>query len=109
MLGRDVCASFVVLFWSKMRLLVEGPSDQITEAQTCAEQMRDWAIKLGKGEKIALSYDAFRAACFEVAKNEIQSDAAELRKLIELYGLKCDRSDVNDRVEALTKKLAGIE
>jgi len=109
LLGRDPCAAFTVLFWSKMRLLIEGPSDQISEAQTCAEQLRDWAIKLGKEEKLTLSYDAFRAACFEVAKKEIENHAGELQKLLQLYGIKCDRPEVKERVDTLVKKLAGVE
>lgn len=107
LLGRDVCASFVTLFWCKMRLLIEGPSDQITEAQTHAEELRDWAMKLGKTEKLALAYDAFRAACIEVGRREIESEAKELLNLVELYGIKCDRPEVKERFLTISKKLAG--
>ncbi len=109
LMGRDATAAFVTLFWCKMRLLIEGPSDQIAEAQACAEQLRDWAVGLSKEEKLTLSYDAFRAACFEVAKKEIENTAGELQKLLQLYGIKCDRPEVKEQVDTLVKKLAGIE
>jgi len=107
LLGRDVAAAYVVLFWAKMRLLIEGTSDQITEAQACAELMRDWAMKLGKEEKCKLAYDAFRAACVEVAKREIETDANELHNLIALYGIKCDLPDVRTKALEIAKRLAG--
>jgi len=106
LLGRDVAAPFCVLLWCKMRLLIEGPSDQVIEAAKHSEDLRDWAITLKKDEKIKLAYDAFRAACAEVAHKEIETDAKELLKLIEAketWGL------FQSRAVVLAKKLAGVE
>lgn len=109
LLGRDPASSFTVLFWSKLRLLMFGPSDQISEAGDCADQMRDYAIMLGKDEKIRLAYDAFRAACVEVARGETAGEAQELFQLIALYGIKCEHSEVKDRAKELAAKLAGVD
>jgi hypothetical protein len=79
LLGRDPTAPFVVLFWAKMRNVMFGDAEiaQCTEAQACAEQMRDWAMKLGKRDKLAIAFEAFKKACFEVAKAELEASQAE--------------------------------
>jgi hypothetical protein len=108
LLGRDASASFVVLFWCKMRLLMSGVEDSIGEAQQVAESMRDWAVTLGKEDKLKLGYDAFRTACAEVAKHEIEAEAKEIFSLVQLYGLKCDIPQVQERFKSLCAKLAGV-
>ena len=104
LLGRDPAAPFTVLFWAKMRLLMFGTSDQVTEANQCAEQLRDWASKLGKNDKLALAWDAFRSACVEVGRRENETIAKELLDLIS----KPVGPQEQARVVALAQKLAGV-
>jgi hypothetical protein len=83
LLGRDPAASFVVFLWARMRLGMFGTSEQNIDAQKCAEELRDWAVKLGKTDKLKLAYDAFRMACFEVARAELEAaQAAEAAKTV---------------------------
>ena len=77
LLGRDPCAPFVVIFWCKMRALLGKDPAQIEEAGACAEAMRDWAMKLGKNDQIVAAIEAFRMACFEVAKAELEAKQVE--------------------------------
>lgn len=109
LLGRDPAASFAVALWVRVRTMMFGGSEQVAEAAGCSEQMRDWALRLGKGEALKSAYDAFRAACVEVARGEIQAEASELFKLVSLYGIKCDRPEVKTRVLDIAKKLSGVE
>jgi len=78
-LGRDPTAPYVILFWCKLRQLMYGDAEspQITEATQCADAMRDWAIQLGKSDKLQIAYEAFKKACFEVTKAELEARQAE--------------------------------
>lgn len=73
LLGRDPAASFTILFWCKLRELMGKDAAQIDEAQACVAAMRDWAIKLEKGAELHDAFQAFRKACFEVAKAELEA------------------------------------
>lgn len=73
LLGRDPTAPFVVLFWMQLRNLMFGVSDQILEAGQCVEEMRNWAVKLGKEELLKTAHEAFKRACFEVTKAELEA------------------------------------
>ena len=77
LLGRDPTASFVVLFWCKLRAVMNASdAEHLTEAAFCASEMRDWALKLEKGAKLQEAFQAFRKACFEVAKAEMEAQQA---------------------------------
>jgi len=77
LLGRDAAAPFVVLMWCKMRELMFGEQDRATidDAEKCSVELRDWATKLGKQDKQAIAFQAFRRACFEVAKAELEAQS----------------------------------
>lgn len=77
LLGRDPTAPFVVIFWAKMRTLAGlSTPEHVAEAMATSEELRDWAMKLGKSDKLAAAFDAFRKACFEVAKAELEATQA---------------------------------
>jgi len=61
LLGRDPTAPFVVLFWIQMRTAMgqRGDDPQIREANECATALKEWARKLGKGEKVEKALEAF--------------------------------------------------
>ena len=78
LLGRDPTAPFVVLFWCKLRTLLDPEGKdaaQIAEAHACTTALRDWAVKLGKTDQLGKAYEAFRMACLEVAKAEFEAMA----------------------------------
>ena len=79
LLGRDPAAPYVVIFWCKMRQLMFGESDNptIVEAMACSEELRNWAMKLGKSDKLTTAFEAFKRACFEVAKTELEARQVE--------------------------------
>jgi len=74
LLGRDPTAPFVVTLWIAMRAAMNASDkEQLDDAQACAVSMREWAVKLGRTDNLAKAYDAFRKACFEVAKAEFEA------------------------------------
>ena len=78
LLGRDPAAPYVILFWCKMRELMYGAADEATimGAADHIEEFRNWATKLGKSDKLVMALAAFKRACFEVAKAELEASQA---------------------------------
>ena len=52
LLGRDASASIMVRFWAAIQKSLGEDKSKVDEALQCAQQLEDWALGLGKQDKL---------------------------------------------------------
>lgn len=107
LLGRDPCASMLVLTWIRMRRALGGSStEQLEEARVCAHAMAAWAtVKLNRGEAVDQAMLAFERACCDFAgivaeeyKGSLREDVREFHEKFDIPVLDSPQVPPVDRI-----------
>lgn len=67
LLGRDPRAIFLVKLWAHMSEMIGEDDNKVDNAFSIATDMEQWALTLGKNDKISTIAKVFRIKCLEAA------------------------------------------